>query len=137
VTDAASPPGEQGVIPVHEIHTVSKKIRGQHRTTPHSDRSSKTGQAWGRHSIIETVEASSRLTGEVVKIDILGPATRCPDCGVVPRKDREGNLACECQIWSGPSEKPPREDPDSVNARALRNQNYQRDMRRFFKKGGR
>ena len=135
--DAAGPHGEQSVIPVQEIYTVSKKIRGQHKTPPHSDRSSKVGQAWGRHPIVDTLEASSRLTGEIVKIDILGPAETCPDCGEVPRWDSEGNLACECRIWSGPSEKTPREDPDSVNAYALRNQNYQRDMRRFFKKGGR
>ena len=129
-------PPEQGVIPVPGSYTVSK-IRGQHRTKPHSDRSSKVGQAWGRHSIMESVEASSRLTGEIVKVDILGPAERCNDCGEVPRWGREGNLACECRIWSDPTEKTPRENPDSVNKRALRNQNYQRDMRRFFQKGGR
>lgn len=130
-------PPEQGVIPVQEIYTSSKKIRGQHRAKPHSDLSSIVGRAWGRHPIVATLEASSRLTGEIVKVDILGPAERCNDCGEVPRWGREGNLACECRIWSGPSEKTPREDPDSVNERALRNQNYQRDMRRFFQKGGR
>lgn len=130
-------PSGQGVIPVTELDTVSKKIRGQHRTKPHSDRSSRVGQAWDRHSIIDSVEASSRLTGEIIKVNILGPAGYCPDCGEVPRRDREGNLACECRIWSGPSEKTLREDPDSVNERALRNQNYQKDLRRFFKKGGR
>jgi len=77
------------------------------------------------------------LTGEIIKVDILGPADHCPDCGEVPRRDCEGNLFCECRIWSGPSEKTPREDPDSVNRRASRNQNYQKDLRRFFKKGGR
>jgi len=137
VPSARRTPGGQGVIPVQAIYTVSKKIRGQHKTPPHSDRSSKVGQAWGRHPIVATLEASSRLTGEIVKVDILGPAERCNDCGEVPRWGREGNLACECRIWSGPSEKTPREDPDSVNERALRNQNYQRDMRRFFQKGGR
>lgn len=131
-----NPPG-QGVIPVTESYTLSKKIRGQHRATPHSDRSSKVGQAWGRHPIIETLEATSRLTGEIIKVNILGPADSCPDCGEVPRWDREGNLVCECRIWSGPSEKTPHEDPDSVNERALRNQNYQKNLRRFFKKGGR
>lgn len=135
--NAQRTPGGQDVIPVQEIYTVSKKIRGQHRTTPHSDRSSKTGQAWGRHSIIDSVEASSRLTGEIIKVNVLGPTDKCPDCGEVPRWDREGDLVCGCRIWSGPSEKPPCEDPDSANARALRNQNYQRDLRRFFKKGGR
>ncbi len=130
-------PGGQGVIPVQEIYTSSKKIRGQHRAKPHSDLSSIVGRAWGRHPIIDTLDASSRLTGEPVRIDILGPAERCPDCGEVPRWDREGNLACECRIWAGPAEKPPREDPDSVNERARRNQNYQRDLRRFFQKGGR
>ena len=137
MTDAASPPGEQGVIPVTELYTVSKKICGQHKTPPHSDRSSRVGQAWDRHSIIDSVEASSRLTGEIVKVDILGPAEHCSNCGKVPRWDNRGDLACACRIWSGPSEKPQREDPDSVNARARRNQNYQRDMRRFFQKGGR
>lgn len=132
-----TPPGGQGVIPVTDSYTVSKKIRGQHRTKPHSDRSSRVGQAWGRHSIIESVEASSRLTGEPIKINILGPADHCPDCGEVPRWDAEGNLVCECRIWSGPAAKPPREDPDTVNERALRNQNYQKDLRRFFQKGGR
>jgi hypothetical protein len=137
VPNAQRTPRGQDVIPVQEIYTVSKKIRGQHHATPHSDRSSRMGQAWGRHPIIGTLEASSRLTGEPVKIDILGPAERCPDCGEVPRWDRSGDLVCECRIWSGPTEKPPREDPDSANERALRNQNYQKDLRRFFQKGGR
>ena len=135
--NAQRAPGGQGVTPVTESYTLSKKIRGQHRATPHSDRSSKVGQAWGRHPIIDTLEASSRLTGEPVKIDILGPAERCPECGVVPRWDHNGDLVCDCRIWSGPSEKTPREDPDSVDARALRSQAYQKDLRRFFKRGGR
>ena len=130
-------PSGQGVIPVTESYTVSKKIRGQHHAKPHSERSSRVGQAWGRHPIIGTLEASSRLTGEIVAVNILGPADHCPDCGEVPRWGREGDLACQCRIWSGPSEKTPREDPDSVNERALRNQNYQKDLRRFFHKGGR
>ena len=126
----------QGVIPVTESYTVSK-IHGQHRTKPHSDRSSRVGQAWGRHSIIGTVEASSRLTGEPIKVDVLGAADLCPECGEVPRYGPEGNLTCQCRDWSSPAAKPSHEDPDSVNERALRNQNYQRGMRQFFKKGGR
>ena len=87
-------PGGQGVIPVQEIYTSSKKIRGQHRAKPHSDLSSIVGRAWGRHPIVATLEASSRLTGEIVKVDILGPAERCnaqagvnllqADCHFVP-----------------------------------------------------
>lgn len=126
----------RGALPVTESYTVSK-IRGQHRTKPHSDRSSRVGQAWSRHPIIGTLEASSLLTGEIIKVNVLGPADPCPYCGEVPRWNREGDLICECRTWSGPSEKKPREDPDSVNERASRNQNYQRDLRRFFKKGGR
>jgi hypothetical protein len=129
----------QGVIPVTESYTVSK-IRGQHRTKPHSDRSSRVGQAWGRHSVIDALEASSRVTGEPIKVNILGPVDCCPECKEIPRWDSEGNLVCGCatdNIKSGPSAKPPREDPDSANERALRNQNFQKDMRRFFKKGGR
>jgi len=137
VPSAQRTPGGQGVIPVTESYTLSKKIRGQHRTPPHSDRSSRVGQAWGRHPIIDTLEASSRLTGKIIKVNILGPADHCPDCGEVPRWDRERNLACRCRIWSDPSEKPPREDPDSANERVLRSRNYQKDLRRFFKKGGR
>lgn len=34
-----------------------------------------------------------------------------------------------------PLRKPPREDPDSANERVLRSRNYQKDLRRFFKKG--
>lgn len=83
----------------------------------------------------ERGQASSRLTGELVTINVLGPADQCPECGEVPTWDREGNLACQCRIWSDAPEKEPHEDPDSVNERTLRNQNYQKDMRRFFKKG--
>jgi hypothetical protein len=137
VPSAERIPSGQGVIPVTESYTVSKKIRGQHCTKPHSDRSSRVGQAWGRHPIIETLEATSRLTGELIKINVLGPADQCPACGEVPRWDREGNLVCECRVWSGPSEKTPCEDLDSVNERASRVQGYQKDLRRFFKKGGR
>ena len=129
---------DEGVILKTPIIRTVSKIRGQHRTKPHSDRSSRVGQAWGRHSIIDTLEASSRLTGEPIKVNVLGPADCCPDCGEIPIYDRKGNLECVCQApsWRSPA-KPEREDPDSMNGRTKRNQNYQKNMRQFFRKGGR
>jgi hypothetical protein len=62
----------------------------------------------------------------------------CPKCGFIPTYDEIGQLCCNCRIWSDPI--PPHENikiSSDVEVKERRNQNYQRDMRRFFKAGRR
>jgi len=137
---AAHASNEQGVIPVSKLQTLSTwNGKGRHRTKPHNDRSAKAGQQWGKHAIVGTVLASSRLTHEQINITILGEPVACPTCGRIPKWDDEGNLCCNCKIWTDPE--PAQEKPDkSLDAaieREKRNQNYQKDLRKFFKRGWR
>lgn len=133
-----SPLNEQGVIPVTKLHTLSTWTgKGQHQTNPHSGRSTKAGQTWGRHDVVRIVPACSTTTRELVQVRVLGECSACPECGLVPVWDHRGNLACNCRIWGDPE--PIQGQPDmSLGIKIIRekrNQNYQRDMRRFFKGG--
>lgn len=130
---------ERGVIPVTDLQTLSTCTRkGQHRTKPHSDRSGKMGREWSRHEVVGFVPASSVLTREPINVTILGEAVACPGCGYVPVWDSEGNLVCNCKIWTDPDPtQKPVGSPDSAIEGVKRNQNYQKDLRKFFKKGGR
>jgi len=130
---------ERGVIPVSDVPSVSTwSGKGRHRAGPHSDRSAKAGQEWSRHEVVGIVPASSVLTRELINVSILGEALACQRCGYVPVWDSEGNLVCNCKIWTDPD--PTQKlvgSPDSAIERQKRNQNYQNDLRKFFKKGGR
>ena len=128
---------ERGVIPVTDVPPVSTwSGKGRHRTGPHSDRSAKAGQEWSRHEVVGIVQASSVLTHEPITITVPGKAMSCPGCGYVPVWDREGNLVCNCKIWTDPDPtQKPVGSPDNAIEQAKRNQNYQKDLRKFFKKG--
>lgn len=140
--DAAT--GGQGVILVTNTREPSTrtgkrryKMAGQ-TGKPHSDRSAKEGQMWNSRSMRGTVPASSMLTHEEIQITITGERTACPDCGIVPQWDCQGDLVCECRIWAGPNVgNEPRPRKDLAVIMEERNANYQRDMRRFFKSGRR
>jgi len=126
---------DQGVILVPDSYTIST-CKGQHRAKPHSDRSAKVGQQWGRHVVIGIVSACSVLTREQINIIVLGEPMACPGCGYVPVWDSGGNLVCNCKIWTDPDPaQERRRSPDSAIERAKRNQIYQNDLRKFFKRG--
>jgi len=135
--DSSTTRDGQGVTPVTKLQTVSAWCgKGQLRTKPHSDRSAKVGQAWGRHAVRETVQACSILTRELIAITIMGGPIACPKCGRVPVWDSEGNLVCNCKIWTDPdSTQKPGRSPDTAIEQEKRNQNYQSQLRKFFKRG--
>lgn len=134
---AAPASNDQSVISVTKLRTSSTRTRkGQYRTKPHSDRSAKAGQQWGRHAVVGMVEACSRLTRERISIIVLGEPVACPACGHVPVWDCEGNLCCRCRIWTDPDPtQEPGRSPDAAIEHEKRNKNYQKDLRKFFKKG--
>lgn len=125
----------QGVIPCSPPLRSVWAGKGQPRTKAHSDRSAKAGQSWSRHEVTQIVPASSVLTREPISITVLGGPEACPECHCVPTWDIEGNLACHCRIWSDPDPNRKEPSPDPAIEQQKRNQNYQRDMRRFFKGG--
>lgn len=113
------------------------KMKGQ-IGKPHSDRSSKDGTFWGRHEIIANCPACSLLTREEITITILGEPEACPKCGYIPRYDGYGQLFCNCTIWNEEAQKQrhtPDPTADKIMFQATRSQQYQNDLRRFFRKG--
>ena len=87
------------------------------------------------------VAACSLVTHDEIKIYIPHEEpTACPECGCVPGWDARGDLTCYCKTWAGPNAGKETYRQQNVDVEILkeqRNANYQRDMHRFFRKGGR
>lgn len=81
--------------------------KGQYRRTPHSDRTNKCDQSWGRSKVKAVYSASDRLTGTIIPVNILGQVA-CEECGYVPTYTHNGRLACECTVWNEGAPRPNR-----------------------------